>query len=217
MPARKNPRVRHGMRPLKFSRERISMLPTQEDMLAYARARLLPLGAGSAREVFYLGSHAVLKIAKNQFGREQNEQEARVGSNSDVSAVVARILDVAPDGESWLVSEYAAPFQSEEQFDQRVMPMYEFSDLLRYMQKEHSLVEAVRTYFRTQRINVKKNLEYFRWMRKSPFLKAMYDLIHTYDFGLGDLDRFEHYGVTADGRVVLIDYGFRGFLGHSHW
>ena len=74
-------------------------------MASAARAKSLPhLGRGSSRDVYGLDSARVVKLARNEAGKDQNGDEAAVSHNPEYGSIIARVLDRAKDN-SWIVVE----------------------------------------------------------------------------------------------------------------
>jgi hypothetical protein len=57
-----------------------------------------------------------------------------------------------------------------------------------------------------QEIVLRRRLEQYL-ENPHPFVDKIADLVHNNDLNTGDIVS-DHFGKTADGRIVLIDYGF---------
>lgn len=159
--------------------------PTQ--FLVYAQKRLPLLGSGTARETFRLSSTKVLKIAKNSsFGREQNRVEVDTFTNPSLKPITTRIFNFHDDY-LWLISELVRPIESWEEFES-LTGVHE-DVFIESMERESILPNE----------------------RLSPegrrFLESAITLVKSGLF-VADLTTVDHWGKTADGRVVILDYGF---------
>ena len=159
------------------------------------------LGCGSSRCVYLISSKWVLKVAQNRKGYAQNEAELDVVTNPKSKPIFAKIQDAAPDY-SWLLSELVRPLKGSQEFEQltgidwydaeQVMGGFE-ADMKRMVKKYRGSV---------------KRLE---------FIKALTALMGLHNLLSGDTASIDHWGKTADGRVVILDYGFTGAVHQQHY
>jgi hypothetical protein len=169
-----------------FDMDLFKRLDTEVEMEDYASKHLTKLGRGSGRVVFALNDKQVLKISThNIFGREQNENEVGVYTYPNTKPIVTKIYDF--DSEyKWLVSEFVRVLKSED----------EFKDLIGMSPKDLA-------YFLK---NTDKAYSVYPELKNNSILKAIVELV---DIGVWELEltRYEHWGKTSNGRLVVLDYG----------
>jgi hypothetical protein len=156
-------------------------------LLKYADEHLEVLGDGTTRSAYLLSSTKVLKIAQNsKKGVAQNKAEARGFNNPKIRPFVAKIFD--HDAKYfYLVSELVRELDTEEEFQRLTgFPWDFFVECL----KENSLPEGWEPG--------DEQLEF--WNGIQSLLSA--------DLVWGDIARINHWGKTADGRLVMLDYGY---------
>lgn len=157
-----------------------------KQLLGHASRELRQLGKGSSRVVFLLSSKRVLKLARNDFGLEQNQQEVDLSTDPSVGPIIARVLDY-DDKFRWVISELVRPLKGPVEFNALVgFPSWHLMDVAYYGgQLPYDISPGAR-----------------RWAGVAiEFIK---------DHRLAPIDSASptHWGKTPDGRIVLLDYGF---------
>lgn len=213
-----------------FNLAHFKSLKSPIERVRYADENLPKLGEGSSRAVFALSGNKVLKIAWDKIlaGFAQNEQEVELSTNPAMKPIVARVYDAAPDY-SWIISEITRPFKGYDAFEHSIgLPNKAFDSLLRRTldsdvdyEEAFELVEArvVREIEMTfnrhdpdfstkvQRV-AQKTVGGARHDILKPLIEGIREMKKAVGLNIDDLTRYDHYGKTADGRVVIIDYGF---------
>lgn len=176
-------------RPEQFKLNEFKALRTLEAMLSYAYDRLDMLGTGTARKVFRMTGTKVLKVGSSMTkGVAQNKAEVDVFTNPKTAPVVTKIFDYDPNF-LWLVSEVVRPLGNDEEFQQETgIPFEQFAEIL-----YGGVVPE-------------------DWADIDPemmqFLAAALSLSKTSGLEVGDIAVRGHWGKSADGRIVLLDYGY---------
>lgn len=106
-------RDRKGTQSKKFNWVEFAKLESLHDLWSYANERLDFINAGSSRRVFILSSRFVLKIAKNDAGKAQNQYEYQLSQDPKLAPILARVRDAHPDG-LWVVSDLVRPFHDDD-------------------------------------------------------------------------------------------------------
>lgn len=189
-------------------------------MQQYAKENLPMLGFGSSRIGFALpNTKYVLKVARNAKGIAQNKNEVDVFTSPTNAQVISKVFDSADDY-SWIVAETVKEFPANEQGKNLFLNQTGLS---------FSIVERIMGLIGDYKGNWRENLQrafsrkgaLFPIIEKNylnhPFIKAVENLIINNGLSSGDLARVEHWGKTADGRVVLLDYGLTKEIWNDHY
>lgn len=155
-------------------------------MIAYANEHLQPLGEGSARAVFVYDSRYALKIAKNANGGIQNKKEISVASDPASAGVVAKIAQ-HDQGNIWILSELVRPIKGALEFHQILDGDMNFYAFMKNAQAG-DFDEIPEGKMRDLAINLS-------------------NVVKKHKLAWYDVDEPDHWGKTADGRVVLLDSG----------
>jgi len=169
------------------------------------------MGRGSSRVVYALSTGKVLKISRDERGIAQTEAEVSVWSNPSTKEVAAQVFDFDPDY-NWSVMEIARTFKDpynnykgslehELGIPTAYGVVFEIRDIVSSERIEDKLTELSRG----QEIVLRKRIEKYL-NNPHPFIKKIKELVNNNDLNTGDLVS-DHFGKTADGRIVLIDYG----------
>lgn len=159
------------------------------------------LGQGFGRTVFLLSSKKVLKLATGQGGEEQNHNEFNMFSqNPELHPWLTKVYDFAgnylKDDGYWIIEELVRAFndtsEAEEALGLKPHTYYDGIELVE--NEEPNMEEAV------ARISLGDPNKALHWLE---------GVKKFYEAGLAqpDVNVHEHWGKTADGRIVLLDYG----------
>ena len=197
------------------------------------------LGVGSGREVWSLdANNKVLKLAMNEKGVAQNNFESEFYKSSKHKDILAKTYLNHNSGE-WLISEKAVAFESKEDFEKETK--LELDDLVRALSEcsgNKDDIQNMITFYQEQNENQKSKhhnllkrrnkpiddnwffkeklenkIKYYISLKTNVFFNRLCSIAPTLESNINDLGRFNSYGKTADGRVVIIDYG----LGDEVW
>jgi len=172
----------------RFEFNEFKKLPKLVSMIEYADSRLEYLGQGSARTVFRFTGTKVLKLANTLTkGVSQNKAEVDIYTNPKTASITTKIFDYDPKFR-WLVSEIVRPFTDEDDFGQIAGVSWRAFEEMLYQRR---MPEG--------------------WDDVDPeILRLMHAALTLGNVGLveGDLTVLKHWGKTADGRVVVLDYGY---------
>jgi hypothetical protein len=173
----------------------------------YARSHLKKLGQGGARAAYLLTSRSVLKIALDIPGIDQNIEEWTISDNTERNAPIARCLQRSTPPMIWIVSELVRPVHSDIEFVE--LCGYDLQDVM------SELRDAQRALQLGKHPTERSIGDAFIW--------SVWKLVSKNSIALLDVDKLAHWGVTADRRLVLLDYGYTvdmlrdirsGFMGH---
>ena len=173
----------------KFDMKTFESLQNLEEMSKYADRFLDLAGEGSSRLVYIYDSKKVIKVAKNAKGIEQNIEEDKISKDSQAKAVVANVFRVDPR-HRFIVSEL-------------VKPIITNDDLKNYFEKitGASFGELANVVMKLERrpetIDEIRN----EWIKSAAHVSFAYGLLPS------DVLVVDHWGKTADGRMVMLDYG----------
>lgn len=150
-------------------------------MRNYAQERLQYIDGGSSREAFVLTPRYALKVALNDKGVAQNKAEAKLSKTRGASEAIAKTVTSDKNG-NWVVAELVRPLVDDDEFEERTGITLD------------DLYTALETGS-------------YHWFPANT--RALIDGLRAlHRVGLENDYRFEQFGVTPDGRVVLLDLGF---------
>jgi len=177
----------------KFNMKKFESLDNPNMLLAYADSFLQKLGQGSSRAAYVFSSRYVLKIAINNKGIAQNETEVQVATNPETKAIIARVHKADPDNK-WVISDAVRELKNEKEFaDATGLDWTTF-------------IKEVKALFKGEPVE-----------DPSEMAQAMAATMKANDLMFGDIKEITHWGKAADGRVVLLDYGFTGEVFEKHY
>jgi hypothetical protein len=189
-----------------FDIREFKALKTIPEVRRYVREHeLQKLGVGNSRIVYALSSRFALKIALFNQGLEQNEAEVKLSKTPGVEDVIAKVHSYDPEYK-WIIADLVRPLnwlhkpKEAKDFESKTgVSSQEFTNLLRHSSDKQF---PDRSYGD----NPKDDKDPWDNYPDNKFLKGLRKLI---DSGVSapDLGRLEQYGVTPDGRVVILDYG----------
>ncbi len=185
---------------LAAAKKHVKILDTFSSFAAkkrYCDTRFEKLGTGSGRAVYAMGTHVVLKLARNKKGLEQNATEADGSMKSWYGDLLAQSVDACPV-DTWVLAERAYPCKSAD--FQRVfgVPMQEVFQYLQYT------FRSVRGSFQPQQpIDI---------LDDNALVNQLVGLIADFDLEVVDLCRKDTWGLVGT-KLVLRDYG----LNRSIW
>lgn len=198
------------------------------------------MGEGSSREVYTLSTGKVLKIAINEKGIAQNEAEYEVSRHPSLKYIGARVYDTDPDFH-WSVMEVAKIYEdsTELKLDLGIPPVmaerfdYSIENAIKDVAKvtaekvsvaktQEAIEEVIEKYWMDPDREEDEDEQQFReFLKDPPFgILALVDLTNKELEGkkleFGDIVT-DHFGKTASGRPVLIDYGFTTGVMEDHY
>lgn len=169
----------------------------------YADQNLEKIAAGSARIVYKIDDEKVLKLAKNKKGLAQNEVESDWGFQHYRTAEVFNVDDQF----RWLEMELVKRV-SPKTFEKKTgVSIDELGSFLKY----HESRRQPSSYIRIPKPENDEEL----W--ENEFALDIITLMGDYDLPAGDLSRISSYGETADGDIVLVDFGLDKSVGKEHY
>lgn len=187
--------------------EKLRKLTSHKDCYRYALLNFNKLGSGSSRNVYDMGNGRVLKVAKNEKGIDQNNNERDYSIDSPY---VVRVIDCHPDN-YWVLSEYAEGL-TKKTFE-RIVGI-SFSTFTEYVKHEaHRRGLATSGSF-------SGDTKDFEVAGRSEFCSGIVNFMVNYDLSFGDLVRIDSYGVVKrNGKefVVLRDYGLTQTTYATHY
>lgn len=181
--------------------EVFKQLKNYKERNAYARQAGLPhLGAGIARTAYALTPTKVLKVATDAT-QNAAEMAAFESFGKDYAPI---IYDVGPH-ESWLVVERVQTFTAEYQFQANTGLtenwLIHYGDFLKSGKSRKFPNKEFETFEQIKSVDVDD---------VNP-TKLGFELIKKFTFltkaGMDDIDRWDHWGITPDKRLVCVDLG----------
>lgn len=174
----------------KFDMRKFTSLENVNDMLKYASERLEPLGQeGSSRRAFLMSSGDVIKISLNSKGTEQSKHESTMSAHirRDSSEPMITKVSAHDPQYRWIIAELVRPVRGPDEFEQLSgMPWSDFQEGIRAL----GFPNRPPLLFKERR-----------------FLDLAIELVRSGSLHYGDLVSLEHWGVTTDRKLVLLDYG----------
>jgi hypothetical protein len=203
------------------------------------------MGKGSARAVFRIGSNKVFKLARPiPRGPAQNHAEVDVYTDPGVRPVVAKILDFDDRHYLWLVSEMVQPLRGGEREWSRLagFPLDLIEDIRWsvpgrdawfYWRLEQYIRGDTKTFMDLGPVSPEDLVDWvkkgspepvgdmaakrvFEHVTSLPIYQGVVSLIN-HGVETGDLIVSHHWGLTGDGRLVCLDYGFTQRVSDEHY
>ena len=187
-----------------FSFDELKQIQTLKGRLDYCKQKLgYTIGNGSSRCVFQLDDDKVLKLAKNQKGIAQNEQEYDPSlSQLGVAPNIYNESDL--DNFTFLVSDYVLPAKEKDFEHVFGFDFYTFCSVLTWAD---SLFNGKRYRYSVPPMEEEDALYL---IENDADLDEFYQYVTNYQPPIGDMLRIQNYGIKyEDGRtkVVLLDSG----------
>lgn len=177
----------------KFNMKKFEALDNINMLVAYAESFLEKLGQGSSRVAFVLSPRYVLKIAINNKGIAQNETEVQIASNPKTKSIIAKVHKFDPNYK-WVISDAVRELKSDDDFSKATgLNWYTF-------------------LYEVAAIAKGKWIGY-----PSEMAQATGETMKVNNMMFGDISKIGHWDKTADGRVVLLDYGLTGEVWKKHY
>lgn len=198
-----------------FDLEKLKRLEYPREMTEYARKYLPRLGAGSSREVFGWKAGKVIKIVHSHHNTFQNKEEIGVYvNNPNLRPYLAKIFDFDQQNYYWIIAEGVqviidnAHLRNKFTLPEQILTQFMLRMRKNNLPFEEVLEEALESY----------NESYADFYVKGPksvskedlnsldleLYKKFFDLTRM---GIDDIDRYDHWGMTTSGRIVVVDYG----------
>jgi len=207
--------IRHKDKTFKFSLSEFKSLSSSLEMNEYSDERLQKLGEGSSRICYAMTGSKVLKIAKSfrgvgvsDAGIAQNQAEVDIYTNPKTKSVCTKIFDYDPEFR-WVMSEIVRPIIDSLEFKSRMgVDIYNFSYLSQLIIEDNmSSSDAYNKFVDDFSLNSREPITE---QDKQSCKKAISILNNLKDSNLKyeDLTIIGHWGISASGNVVLLDYGF---------
>ena len=195
-----------------FNLNHFKKLPTNLAKMNYAKSILPHMGSGSARTVYAVSGDKVLKIAMNQKGIAQNKAEVDVFLEMDragFGAAVAKTIDYDPKYH-WILSEAVQPLSrgSTGVFEKATgIPFSFFGFVMRNLRT--TSLKDIESIAKNYSLSWEERIALEDLAKKPPILmRGLEYAMNHLNLLIDDLTFLTHYGKTADGRIVLLDYGF---------
>lgn len=189
-----------------FDVRKLKELDNLKDVFKYAKDNLELIGSGSSRLAFLLSSQKVIKVAKNSAGIGQNSAEVEIYTNPKARAVLAKIYDYG-EGYKWIISELVRPILRPGEFKSLTgIPFSGFQAVLDDFASAKTVtdIDDIIDYYFNSKVTKRRNFE----QRAADWVRDIGYTLFSTDLKVGDFYIIEHWGKTASGRVVLLDYGF---------
>jgi hypothetical protein len=181
-----------------FNLEKFKKIQDYREMVFYATDFLQYLGEGSSRIAFVYKSTQVIKIAKNEKGIAQNATEVEISQDEGTKNVVAKIFYADPQNR-FVISELVRPLKSGEDIrrleQQAGVTFGDFVRTIRSVENSPDKIDDI----------------------KNPWIKSVAWIVISHDLISSDALAEEHWGVTPEGRIVLLDYGFTENVFQKHY
>ena len=181
-----------------FSLEVLSSLPSFNARFKYCTQHLgKHIGKGSSRATFQIDDESVLKLAWNEKGVGQNEEEERAYGDD----IFPQVKDCDPNG-LWLISEFVLPAKAQDFKHCFNMSFSQFC----------SFIHSCGTYrFGRRYWDIMEEDEWLNLLENNEDLQAFDDYIGNYGrIVVGDMCRICNYGLTkryGEAHIVLLDSG----------
>lgn len=173
--------------------KQLSSLPTFVARKRLCDQNFQKLNSGSARIIYLLPDGRVLKLAKNEKGLAQNDNESATLMQTSITN---KMLETDPNNK-WLITSLAKKVSKSKFQSLSGINFDEFKQALEYWAGQHG--KSAYFSFREKPENYEKILN-------NGFFQEIIDLIGTWNMGLGDLLRLNSYG-EVNGKLILIDFG----------
>lgn len=204
-------RAGHGSTKLnqKFDINLFKTFTNVNDCYYYASSRLQLIGYGSSRSSFTLTSKKVLKIARTTYDVDQNKKEISTFKQyGDFDQYLTKIYDHDKNG-LWIIADLVNPLNSLKELTNYFGIIY-FNGLIRKICSISTSAFPGRGYDHSSfddETFQKLSDEFTNGSEVSR--KFLEFLINSYQKGLdvSDIGSYVQWGKTADGRIVLLDYG----------
>jgi hypothetical protein len=207
--------IRHKDKSNKFNLDEFKNLRSENEMDGYARDRLRMLGRGSSRACYALTGSKVLKIAAKFRGIEsggagiaQNRSEVDIYTNPKIKPICTKIFDYDPEFR-WVISETVRPLSSNSEFKSMMgLDIHNFTYLAQLVLEDGTSPKYAYDQFVDEfHLNsddpiTDKDKEACRHV-----IEILSNLADT-DLQYEDLTVIGHWGKSASGNIVLLDYGF---------
>lgn len=199
-----------------LSLKRLSAMEDYDEIWNYLHEELglYPAGDGSSRSVWIVGPRTVLKVAKNDRGLVQNEQEAKVSRDPRASVILPRMYR-AGRNHRYMVAEIARPLSGIVEWEH--LSGLDWEDMGYLMWEAKGKIYAAAHWLLNQfgrgvARAIGEPIGQARGVKAPPersaqMLDALGYLRDEYDLMPGDTTVIEHWGKTPRGRLVLIDAG----------
>lgn len=199
-----------------FSLEGLNAIQSIDGRYQYCVRHLgKPIGKGSSRVVFQIDDDKVLKLAANEWGLAQNEEEGRGDWYKDRLGIFPRVYEVDEENYWWLVSEYVLPAQKRD-----FMKCYgiTYADYVKYMNTIHNTHKSdLFTCPKEETLS----MEFMKrkiWPNEQ--LVRFEDYVASYDVDTFDLTRLENLGlVNREGgpQIVILDSGLNQEIARKYY
>lgn len=185
--------------PSSWSMDKFLSLKNATERHVYAGVHLKKIGQGSSRIVYQIDDDKILKIARQagDYNKGTAQNELEVDINDLYPHVTTKVFDYDEEHYRWVEHELVTPLKSEKEFENIIG--VEWDDFTGFIENESR-----------REVNKSANNDVDEaTMWANEFVRSIITLIKDYDAVKYYIDyiRLNHYGVTKDGRVVLLDYG----------
>ncbi len=179
-------------RKFKDLKSRLQYLKTRSDVQEIA--------AGSSRIVFFINNKKqVMKVGMWQRGKAQNRTEHQAtlcGNPKYLPKMFAKAADF-----SWIIVESVVPLKSAREFEYNTgFPIKALEMGIEFRKPE---MQGRKDTDRTK----KRWANMYEKMAKIPWYVGLVNMALNCDLVAGDIGKWDSWGVTKRGRVVLVDYG----------
>jgi len=232
--------LKEKIRSSTFNWKEFKALPDIFKMKEYLDATLVSLSEtrqktgreGSARKVYLLSSGKVIKLAKNNAGLAQNEAEASASKTPDIKPAIAKVFDSDPKF-FWLVSELVKPLEKSNMyrvgqfFGGDIFPTTDsFEQFAWYVWENKGDVDRSLIKFEHQQApwlskynpNIGKDIKNPKVIAKlNEFFKSLLEFCQKTGSRYEDIASISSFGISAEGNLVVLDYGFTKEVGQKYY
>lgn len=183
---------------------RVRLIKNREDILEYCGWTMNLIGSGTGRMVFEVSDELVLKVAKNEAGRRQNEVEFKL-HNNDICASIHQ----HSSNFDWCLMERVYPFDENTfntltgttYLDRMIWCEFKSIDNGHFTPEINKRIEA-------RYVSMSKD-GWLEKMEENMFSSKLVNLMLSHDLEAGDLVRYDSWGFTKTNpkNPVLFDYG----------
>lgn len=187
-----------------FSIDTLYSLPTFNSKIKYCKQMLgKPIGKGSSRMVFQIDDETVLKLAINNKGIAQNEQEGQKDWYLDMLGVTPKVYhDYNKEGDyTFIVSEYVLPAKAQ---DFKECLGVDFKTFASFIAASYNQYARYKTY------GAMNDEMFSEYLENSEELNAFNDYMINYQVPCGDIMRLANLGMVqrnGEPHIVILDSG----------